>query len=128
METLSNQNNRAVGKKHEEQAAAYLESQGIVLCAHNFRNGNRGEIDLIGYDGKTLVFFEVKYRSSLSKGGALEAVGFAKQRQICRTADVYRFRNGISDNAAIRYDVVAMQQSEITWIKNAFYHIYPRNH
>lgn len=62
-----------------------------VSWERNFRRGRNGEIDIIGRDGKYLVFVEVKYRSGDEKGNAAEAVTTAKQRTICRVADYYRY-------------------------------------
>jgi putative endonuclease len=52
---------RALGRVGEEIAIAHLEARGFSLVARNYRT-RRGEIDLIAYDGCTLVFVEVKTR------------------------------------------------------------------
>lgn len=52
---------RALGRAGEEIAVAHLEARGFSLVARNYRT-RRGEIDLIAYDGCTLVFVEVKTR------------------------------------------------------------------
>ena len=49
----------------------------------------QGEIDIVGYEKGTLVFFEVKYRANAGNGLPQEAVSVAKQRQICRVALFY---------------------------------------
>lgn len=118
-------NKRKVGAWWEQQAENYLINQGVKIVARNFRN-RRGEIDLIGYDGKYLVFFEVKYRSTTAMGSPLEAVDFHKQKQICMVADYYRYSNHLGQNIWMRYDVIGVQGNEVTWIKNAFPHIYIR--
>lgn len=118
-------NKRSIGSSKEQLACAYLQRNGVQILEQNFRN-RQGEIDLIGRDGKHLVFFEVKYRRNLQCGGALAAVDYKKQRQICKVADYYRCMHGIGDNCWIRYDVIAIEDEEITWIKNAFEHIYVR--
>ncbi len=118
-------NTRKIGAQKEEQAAQYLVSQGMRILEHNFRSG-QGEIDLIGRHDGYLVFVEVKYRKSASRGSALEAVDARKQRRICRTADVYRFLHHLGENTAVRYDVLAIQGEDIRWIQNAFPHIYTR--
>lgn len=118
-------NKRKVGTDKEQLATAYLEEQGMKIVEHNFRN-RQGEIDIIARHGNYLVFVEVKYRSSNSKGSALEAVDYRKQRQICKVADYYRYLHRLGMNTMIRYDVVAIQGEEIVWIPNAFPHIYTR--
>ena len=82
-------NTRQTGNVYEQMAADYLEKQGMRILERNFRRGRNGEIDIIGRDGKYLVFVEVKYRSGDEKGNAAEAVTTAKQRTICRVADYY---------------------------------------
>ncbi len=118
-------NKRELGSKWEEQAAAYLQEQGMVIVERNFRTA-RGEIDLIGLHEKYLVFVEVKYRRDSSKGGPFAAVGLSKQRQICRVADEYRMKKGLTDNTMVRYDVLGIENGSVTWLKNAFPHIYTR--
>lgn len=118
-------NQRKVGAQKEELAAKYLEKEGMHIVERNFR-ARQGEIDLVGYHKGYLVFVEVKYRSSMVKGSALEAVGASKQRQICKVADYYRYLHKLGSGTMIRYDVVAIQGEEITWIQNAFPHIYVR--
>lgn len=118
-------NKRKTGTDKEQIAAAYLEEHGMKIKERNFRN-RQGEIDIIGYHNGYLVFVEVKYRSNGSKGSALEAVDYRKQRQICKVADYYRYLHKLGMNSMIRYDVVAIQGDEIQWISNAFPHIYTR--
>ena len=78
-----------------------------------------GEIDIIGNDKDTLVFYEVKYRSSDYMGSPKEAVNIHKIRKICRVSDFYRLINKIEDNKSIRFDVISIKGEEIEWIKNA---------
>ena len=119
-------NKRKTGAEKEEQAAEYLKAHGFQIVERNFRC-RQGEIDIIGYDGEYLVFVEVKYRSSGRFDGPLAAVGSAKMQTICRVADYYRYQAGISRDVPVRYDVIGILQDEITWIPNAFPHIYRRS-
>jgi putative endonuclease len=52
---------RALGRLGEELAAAHLRRLDFSVLARNVRT-RRGEIDLIAFDGATLVFAEVKTR------------------------------------------------------------------
>ena len=56
---------RSVGRDGEEHAAGHLERLGYRLLARNVRT-RFGEIDLIAYDGQTIVFAEVKTRRATS--------------------------------------------------------------
>ncbi len=104
-------------------AAAFLEAKGAKILEKNYRC-RQGEIDLIARDEGYLVFVEVKYRSSRDKGAPEAAVGSQKQRKICAVADYYRLTHGLGDGTAVRYDVLAMEGREISWIRNAFPHHY----
>ena len=105
-------NNRQTGNAYEQMAAEYLQKKGMII------------LDIIGRDGKYLVFVEVKYRSGDEKGNAAEAVTTAKQRTICRVADYYRYLHHYGEDTWVRYDVVAIQGEKIQWIPNAFPHYY----
>ena len=53
-------NNRKIGSRYEDLAAAYLSEAGYRILTRNYRN-RFGEIDIIAADPKgTLVFAEVK--------------------------------------------------------------------
>ena len=112
-------NKRQVGSAAENKVAAFLEKQGVRILERNYRNRS-GEVDIIGKADGYLVFFEVKYRSTLKMGYPQESVSIIKQRQICRVADFYRCTHNLSLSTSIRFDVVAVVGDEIKWIKNAF--------
>ncbi len=120
-------NKRTVGEKYEEIACRYLEGKGFLTAERNFRC-RQGEIDIVGYHEEYLVFVEVKYRATECAGHPAEAVTKQKQKKICRTGDYYRYKHGIGDHRAIRYDVVALcgqgNRMDITWYKNAFWHVF----
>lgn len=116
-------NNRSTGNEKEQLACDYLRERGMEILERNFRTA-RGEIDIVGYHEGYLVFVEVKYRKTRTKGWAAEAVDYRKQYRICRTGDYYRYRHHVSERQSVRYDVLAIQGTEICWIKNAFPHLY----
>lgn len=105
-----------LGIRGEDLAAEYIVTNGYRLVLANFkvpvgRNSKgvsvTGEIDLIALDGETLCFIEVKTRRSEEFAAILTAVNLRKQRQITRTAKVYRRIFGIRD-VPWRYDVVTV--------------------
>jgi len=53
-----------LGRLGEELAAAHLERLGFALLDRNART-RHGEIDLIAFDGRTIIFVEVKTRRVL---------------------------------------------------------------
>lgn len=77
-----------------------------------------GELDLVCKDGDTIVFIEVKLRTTAAFGRALGAVD-SKKRAILRrlAADYLQF---IAPHARARFDVVALDGDAITLHRNAF--------
>ena len=76
---------RALGAFGEAYAARHLVAGGMVLLDRNWRC-ELGEIDLVLRDGDTLVFCEVKTRSSASYGTPLESVTVRKAARLRRLA------------------------------------------
>ena len=91
----------------------------MKILEHNFRC-RQGEIDLIGRDGRYLVFFEVKYRKTARNGMPAEAVGYAKQQKIRYTAQFYLYSRRYRENMPCRFDVVSILGDQISWIRDAF--------
>ena len=114
-----NFNKRRLGGVYEEQAARYLEEQGLVIVECNYRC-RFGEIDLIVQDGEYLVFVEVKYRHTGERGWASAVVDWRKQKAVSRTAEFYLFKQGYGLDTPCRFDVVAIDGDRIEWIQNAF--------
>ena len=105
-----------LGELGEKLAADYLVERGYRVVLTNFktpvgRNSKgvqvTGEIDIIALDGETLCFVEVKTRRSADFTPVITAVDLRKQRQITRTARVYRNIFHIRD-MSYRFDVVTV--------------------
>lgn len=113
---------KQTGDWAESFAASYLEQQGISIIARNvFSRG--GEIDLIGKDSDTLVFFEVRFRSAGALVSAAESITLQKQRRLLRAASYYLHRHGLWDTST-RIDIIAIDagaagKHRIQWLKNA---------
>ena len=112
-------NKRTKGSEYEEKACAYLSINGVRILKQNFRC-RYGEIDIIGCDGDTLVFFEVKQRKNIKSGFASEAVDTKKQLIISQVSDHFRVLKNEYFEMPVRYDVIAIDGEDISWMKNAF--------
>ena len=112
-------NKRKIGSKWEEEAALFLSGEGLFVKERNF-SCRFGEIDIIASDGIWTVFVEVKYRKTAATGHPEEAVSVAKAKKISKVADFYRVCRKMPIDAPIRFDVVAIEGSDIRWYKNAF--------
>jgi putative endonuclease len=103
----------ASGPRAEALAAQYLMRQGLTIVARNFRT-RFGEIDLIAKDGSTLVFVEVRMRSSTSFGGALESITAQKRARMIAAARGYLAM--IGGEPACRFDAILMQRLDAACI------------
>lgn len=107
------------GKDAETRAAKFLESRGLQIVERNYR-GRYGEIDLIAKDGATLVFVEVRSRSSNAFGGAVASITSAKRDKLTRTALQYLGKLGRTPQC--RFDAVLLggDSGPVEWIRDAF--------
>jgi putative endonuclease len=109
-------NTSEIGQAGEDLAARFLIRRGLRLVCSNFkvpigRNirgaAVTGEIDLIALENDILCFIEVKTRSSDEFASPLSAIDLRKQRQITRTARIYRKIFNLQ-KMKIRYDAVSV--------------------
>lgn len=98
-----------LGKSGEDLAAQELESRGYAVIERRYRTAH-GEIDIIARDGGTIVFVEVRRRSTGQCGTAAESVTPAKQRRVIRMAVAYLYMQGLYDRCPVRFDVVGIDE------------------
>lgn len=72
----------------ENLACEFLRKKGYKIIERNFRKGY-GEIDIICTKNKTLVFVEVKTRTSSVYGTPIEAISYYKLKSLIKTAEFY---------------------------------------
>jgi putative endonuclease len=97
-----------VGAYGEQVAVNHLIAAGMSIVERNWRC-DAGEIDIVAQDGDTIVICEVKTRSGLGYGSALEAVDAAKAARLHRLGLRWlteRDRRG----APLRFDVVGVHR------------------
>lgn len=105
------------GAEAEQLARRFLEQAGLQYVAHNVRYPF-GELDLVMRDKAFWVFVEVKFRSSLKFGGALQALHPSQIKRIRKAASHYLQINSI--NAPCRFDVLAINGTDIDWLQGCF--------
>jgi putative endonuclease len=118
---------KEAGRAAEAAALAHLERAGLQLVVRNFRCKG-GELDLVMLDETTLVFVEVRYRSSEQFGGAAASVTWRKQRRLANAAQYLLLTRQELRRYRARFDVVAISAAptrpsgvnKVDWIKNAF--------
>ena len=103
------------GAAAEARALTFLQQQGLTLVEQNF-SCRWGEIDLILRDQETLVFVEVRQRSSARFGGAAASVSAGKQAKLWRTAEVYLQR--VRRIPVCRFDLIAIDGDQLEWMRH----------
>jgi putative endonuclease len=111
------------GRMGEDLAHRYLRSHGCTVVARNYRTpSGSGEIDIVAWQGATLVFVEVKTRATSDFGAPERAVDVQKRDHIRRAAQDYLHRAEVEWQQA-RFDIVSIVLSKpvrIDWIQDAF--------
>ncbi len=98
-----------LGALGEQLAADHLRECGLVVLERNWRC-QYGELDVVAADisSRTVVFVEVKTRTSERFGGLAQAVTAEKVRRLRRLAGLWLARQ--DDRwAAIRIDVIGVR-------------------
>jgi putative endonuclease len=96
----------ALGRRGEDVAHRFLQRAGMIVVERNYRMASgAGEVDLIGWDGETLVFVEVKSRKTEEYGAPDRAIGPQKQSSLMRAAREYA-RHAEVPWEKVRFDVV----------------------
>ena len=113
-----------LGKWGEEMAVGYLRSQGYTIRERNWRFGHR-DIDIVALtaDSTTLVFVEVKTRTSVAVADPTEAVDLQKIRSIGLAAHAYVKKYECEEE--LRFDVLSVvgqegKEIQIEHIEDAF--------
>ena len=112
----------ATGAAGEAAAAAWYEERGYEVVERNWRR-REGELDLIVRAGRTVVFCEVKTRTTGRYGTGAEAVTEPKQRRIRRlAARWFSELTPASGRRALdaRFDVVTVDGGVVEVIEGAF--------
>lgn len=122
------QEGRTTGVRGETYAYWYLRKNGYVFVARNYapRGGAQGELDLVGYDGETLAFVEVRTRTLRKEFTALPELSVTQEKQnaVVRTAKRFLAERHVKD-CPCRFDVLAIdnnpgQPPEVRLHKDAF--------
>lgn len=93
------------GREGEALAASFLLQKGYEIIDRNWRYGPK-EIDIVARDGDTMVFVEVKTRSTLAFELPQEAVTKKKMKNLVEAADAYLIQHNIGLEG--RFDIVAV--------------------
>jgi putative endonuclease len=115
------------GEQGEDAACFHLRSLGYTIVARRWRAERlAGDLDLVAWDGDTLVFFEVKTRTAPSREQAFTpaetAVDAHKQKILRRMASAYLRQHRA--RVPVRFDILSVYQlptgTEFEHFRNAF--------
>ena len=111
---------RNLGQHGEDLAHRYLRRQGLTIVGRNWRPPQGGgEIDIVAWEGETLVFVEVKTRASGEWSAPERDIDPEKIRILRRTARDYIRRSG-ADESRVRFDAIAITGRDIQHLRDAF--------
>ena len=100
----------SLGELGERRAARHLRRRGMKIVTRRHRS-RYGEFDIIGVEGRTVVFVEVKTRRSEAHGRPLDAVDQHRQDRMVRASLAFLKTHRLLDYPT-RFDVV-----EVVWPK-----------
>jgi putative endonuclease len=105
------------GRRGERAAFFYLRREGLIIVARGWRSGIvRGDLDLIGWDGETLCFIEVKTRTTRAVATAEASVDEDKRHSLRRLARHYLGqlpdRERAMQELPVRFDILSIYFEE----------------
>jgi len=113
---------RETGRRGEELAARWYLARGYEVLDRNWCC-REGEIDLVARSQTTLVFCEVKARSSDRFGTGLESVPPGKRRRLRRLAGRWLAAGGarrVAGAPEVRFDVASLTDGVLEVVEAAF--------
>jgi putative endonuclease len=109
---------RQLGISGEDAAAAWYEANGYEVVARNWRC-RTGELDLVVRRARTIVFCEVKTRTSDRFGAPVEAISHTK-RQRLRVLAAKWLDEATVRPREIRFDVASVMNGTVEILEGAF--------
>ncbi len=101
----------ATGEQGEREALFYLRRMGYTIVASRWKSPKLwGDVDLVGWDGDSLCFVEVKTRTGRDGMTAESAVDRDKQEMVRKMARAYLrgFPGKLRADITVRFDVVSV--------------------
>ena len=114
---------KEIGKRGEEIAAEFLERRGLRIVDRNY-HCRWGELDLVAEESDSRIHFvEVKTRTGTAYGTPGEAVTYAKQQKIKKTALTW-LQEQPDYFRGISFDVIEIcvesGTAKIRWLQHCF--------
>ncbi len=108
------------GRHGEDRASFLLEQKGYSVINRNYYAGHLGEIDIIAVKDSTILFVEVKTRSSESFGGPIRSITKKKLSSLRKSANHFLVNNPEYNRAGYnyRFDLICSIGDEVEWIED----------
>lgn len=103
----SKRQNKIIGQAGEDAACRYLEKHGWKILEKNYRYSRVAEIDIVAKDKDTIVFVEVKTRTTTAFGHPFEAINRTKLYNVFKAGLDY-LQHTTETYDRYRIDVIAL--------------------
>ncbi len=116
-----------LGRKGEDLAAAWLESHEIRVLERNY-HFEKAEVDIIAYNGKQIIFAEVKTRTDNRFSEPEDAVNDDKKKSLMKVAGAWLYERKM-EGAPVRFDIISVllkpgdADPEIKHFEGAFWYL-----
>jgi putative endonuclease len=109
-----------LGQRGEDLAHRHLRRNGFTVVARNWRPPQGGgEIDIVAWEGDSLVFVEVKTRASGEFSAPERDIDAEKIHALRRAARDYVRRSG-ADESRARFDAISIAAGNLEHLRDAF--------
>jgi putative endonuclease len=109
-----------LGQRGEDLAHRHLRRKRYTVVARNWRPPQGGgEIDIVAWEGDSLVFVEVKTRASGEWSAPERDVDADKIHALRRACRDYVRRSG-ADESRVRFDVISIAGGQLKHLRDAF--------
>jgi len=110
-------NNQEIGKLGEQHAVDFLISQKYKIIERNYHT-RHGELDIIAYTEKQIVFVEVKTRTSQKFGDLTETISKKKAKNIIASSQTYLSSLKKRNSFSWRIDLIGVKLSKNKELKD----------
>jgi putative endonuclease len=107
------------GRAAEDEAERFFTSKGYQTICRNYHASRLAEIDLIVRNETTLVFVEVKSRSTSAMGGAIYSISKKKIMRLRTAARHFLLKKYPEfEHYYCRFDLFAVEKGKPLWIED----------
>ncbi|MCH8556688.1 MAG: YraN family protein [Balneolia bacterium] len=116
-----------LGRKGEDLAVEWLEKNDIRILERNY-HFEKSEVDIIAYNGKQIIFIEVKTRTDNNFAEPEDAVTEAKKQSLYKVAGAWLYERKM-EGSPVRFDIISIvlkpgsDEPVIKHFEGAFWHL-----